>query len=159
MTGEAAGESRIGRVLEAGSTALALAGGLVALEVAANYPQIVTDELYVDTAAYWMVKDPTRFDVILTPNLYGDILSDMAAAWGGRNGFCAMKALAGPVPRANWPCRRVSRATVNRSRGPAPGGAARALPDCRYSSGRSAPSPRRGGRRVLRSKGWRVSPG
>jgi homoisocitrate dehydrogenase len=34
-----------------------------------------------------MVKDPTRFDVILTPNLYGDILSDMAAAWGGGLGL------------------------------------------------------------------------
>jgi homoisocitrate dehydrogenase len=59
----------------------------VALEVAANYPEIITDELYVDTAAYWMVKEPTRFDVILTPNLYGDILSDMAAAWGGGMGL------------------------------------------------------------------------
>jgi homoisocitrate dehydrogenase len=59
----------------------------VALEIAAQYPQIITDELYVDTAAYWMVKEPTRFDVILTPNLYGDILSDMAAAWGGGLGL------------------------------------------------------------------------
>jgi homoisocitrate dehydrogenase len=59
----------------------------VAMEIAANYPQIITDELYVDTAAYWMVKDPNRFDVILTPNLYGDILSDMAAAWGGGLGL------------------------------------------------------------------------
>jgi homoisocitrate dehydrogenase len=59
----------------------------VALEVAANFPQITTEELLVDTAAYWMVKDPTRFDVILTPNLYGDILSDMAAAWGGGLGL------------------------------------------------------------------------
>lgn len=59
----------------------------VALEVAGYYPEIKTDELYVDTAAYWMVKDPTRFDVILTPNLYGDILSDMAAAWGGGLGL------------------------------------------------------------------------
>ncbi|MEP7290704.1 MAG: isocitrate/isopropylmalate dehydrogenase family protein [Chloroflexota bacterium] len=59
----------------------------VALEIAALYPQILTDELLVDTAAYWMVKDPTRFDVILTPNLYGDILSDMAAAWGGGLGL------------------------------------------------------------------------
>lgn len=59
----------------------------VALEVASNYPDVVTDELYVDTAAYWMVKDPNRFDVILTPNLYGDILSDMAAAWGGGMGL------------------------------------------------------------------------
>jgi homoisocitrate dehydrogenase len=59
----------------------------VALEVAGYYPEIVTEELYVDTAAYWMVKDPTRFDIILTPNLYGDILSDMAAAWGGGLGL------------------------------------------------------------------------
>lgn len=59
----------------------------VALEVAQNYPEIKTEELLVDTAAYWMVKDPTRFDVILTSNLYGDILSDMAAAWGGGLGL------------------------------------------------------------------------
>jgi homoisocitrate dehydrogenase len=59
----------------------------VALEVAGYFPEIITDELFVDTAAYWMVKDPTRFDVILTPNLYGDILSDMAAAWGGGLGL------------------------------------------------------------------------
>lgn len=59
----------------------------VALEIAEYYPEITTDELYVDTAAYWMVKDPTRFDVVLTPNLYGDILSDMAAAWGGGLGL------------------------------------------------------------------------
>lgn len=59
----------------------------VALEVAAEFPSIHTDELLVDTAAYWMVKDPSRFDIILTPNLYGDILSDMAAAWGGGLGF------------------------------------------------------------------------
>jgi homoisocitrate dehydrogenase len=59
----------------------------VALEIAAHYPQIETDELFVDTAAYWMVKDPSRYDVILTTNLYGDILSDMAAAWGGGLGL------------------------------------------------------------------------
>jgi homoisocitrate dehydrogenase len=59
----------------------------VALEVAEEFPEIMTDELLVDTAAYWMVKDPTRFDVILTSNMYGDILSDMAAAWGGGLGL------------------------------------------------------------------------
>lgn len=59
----------------------------VALEVAEQYDDIDTDELLVDTAAYWLVKDPTRFDVILTSNQYGDILSDMAAAWGGGLGF------------------------------------------------------------------------
>ncbi|MBE2267724.1 MAG: isocitrate/isopropylmalate dehydrogenase family protein [Anaerolinea sp.] len=75
----------------------------VALEIGANYPQIKTEELLVDTAAYWMVKDPTRFDLILTPNLYGDILSDMAAAWGGGLGLApslslgSSAALAEPV--------------------------------------------------------------
>jgi homoisocitrate dehydrogenase len=59
----------------------------VALEVAEEHSEIITDELLVDTAAYWMVKDPTRFDIILTSNLYGDILSDMAAAWGGGMGL------------------------------------------------------------------------
>lgn len=59
----------------------------VALEVGAQYSSITTEELLVDTAAYWMVKDPLRFDLILTPNLYGDILSDMAAAWGGGLGL------------------------------------------------------------------------
>lgn len=59
----------------------------VAYEVAHGYSDIETDELLVDTAAYWMVKEPTRFDVVLTPNLYGDILSDMAAAWGGGLGL------------------------------------------------------------------------
>lgn len=59
----------------------------VAYEVSRHYRDIETDELLVDTAAYWMVKEPTRFDVILTPNLYGDILSDMAAAWGGGLGM------------------------------------------------------------------------
>ncbi len=59
----------------------------VSFEIAEHYPEIETDDLLVDTAAYWMVKDPTRFDVLLTPNLYGDILSDMAAAWGGGLGL------------------------------------------------------------------------
>lgn len=59
----------------------------VAYEVASAYRDIETDELLVDTAAYWMVKEPARFDVVLTPNLYGDILSDMAAAWGGGLGL------------------------------------------------------------------------
>jgi homoisocitrate dehydrogenase len=59
----------------------------VAFEIAEQYKDIEVDELLVDTAAYWMVKEPTRFDIILTTNQYGDILSDMAAAWGGGLGF------------------------------------------------------------------------
>ena len=59
----------------------------VAMEVASHYADVITDEMLVDTAAYWLVKDPLRFDVILTSNMYGDILSDMAAAWGGGLGL------------------------------------------------------------------------
>lgn len=58
-----------------------------AFEIAKDYEDIATDELLVDTAAYWMVKEPTRFDIVLTMNQYGDILSDMASAWGGGPGF------------------------------------------------------------------------
>jgi len=49
------------------------------LEVARGFPQVETEGMYVDNAAYQLVKDPTRFDVILTTNLFGDILSDEAA--------------------------------------------------------------------------------
>lgn len=72
----------------------------VALEIAEHFPEIVTEELLVDTAAYWMVKDPTRFDVLLTPNLYGDILSDMAAAWGGGLGLAPSLSLGDGVALA-----------------------------------------------------------
>jgi homoisocitrate dehydrogenase len=50
---------------------------------------ILVDELLIDTAAYHMVRDPERFDVLLTTNLFGDILSDAASAWGGGLGLAA----------------------------------------------------------------------
>jgi isocitrate/isopropylmalate dehydrogenase len=43
--------------------------------------------LLVDTAAYQMVRNPERFDMIVTTNLFGDILSDAASAWGGGLGL------------------------------------------------------------------------
>ena len=49
------------------------------LRVAAEFPDISYDELLVDSCAMWLVKDPRRFDVIVTTNLFGDILSDEAA--------------------------------------------------------------------------------
>jgi homoisocitrate dehydrogenase len=54
-----------------------------ARKVGSDYPEIEVDELLVDAAAYWLARDPARFDVLLAPNLYGDILSDLAAAWSG----------------------------------------------------------------------------
>src|SRR5579859_1319902 len=49
------------------------------LRVAADFPNVSYDELLVDACAMWLVKDPRRFDVIVTTNLFGDILSDEAA--------------------------------------------------------------------------------
>jgi homoisocitrate dehydrogenase len=49
------------------------------LRVAAEFPDVTFDELLVDACAMWLVKDPKRFDVIVTTNLFGDILSDEAS--------------------------------------------------------------------------------
>lgn len=48
-------------------------------EVAAEYPDVAADHLYVDAAAMELVRRPERFDVLVTENLLGDILSDLAA--------------------------------------------------------------------------------
>ena len=53
------------------------------LAVAAEYPDVEVNEMLVDAAAMWLVKDPSRFDVIVTTNLFGDILSDLAAGLVG----------------------------------------------------------------------------
>jgi homoisocitrate dehydrogenase len=53
------------------------------LKVAAAFPDVTYDELLVDACAMWLVKDPRRFDVIVTTNLFGDILSDEAAGLVG----------------------------------------------------------------------------
>ncbi|MCX6032792.1 MAG: isocitrate/isopropylmalate dehydrogenase family protein [Chloroflexi bacterium] len=53
------------------------------LAVAKEFSDIRVDEMLVDAAAMWLVKDPTRFDVIVTTNLFGDILSDEAAGLAG----------------------------------------------------------------------------
>lgn len=83
-----AGRNRVTIVHKA--NVLAKTDGLfrqVALDVAEGYIDIEVEDMLIDTAAYWMVKDPSRFDIILTLNQYGDILSDMAAAWGGGLGL------------------------------------------------------------------------
>jgi len=56
-------------------------------KIALEYPEIVYEELIVDNACLQLVTDPTRFDVILTENLYGDILSDLCAGLVGGLGF------------------------------------------------------------------------
>lgn len=58
-------------------------------EVAARYPDIEADHLYVDVLAMWMILDPARFDVIVTNNLFGDIITDLGAALQGGLGMAA----------------------------------------------------------------------
>jgi len=57
--------------------------------VAEEFPDIENDHLFVDTAALELVHDPARFDVVVTENLFGDILSDLAAALQGGLGMAA----------------------------------------------------------------------
>ncbi|MCS7056447.1 MAG: isocitrate/isopropylmalate dehydrogenase family protein [Thermoflexales bacterium] len=54
--------------------------------VGAGYPEVTIDEMLVDTAAMMLASKPAQFDVIVTTNLFGDILSDVAAVWGGGMG-------------------------------------------------------------------------
>ena len=55
--------------------------------VAKQHPQVATRHLYVDAAAMQLVRDPTQFDVIVTGNLFGDILSDLTAELIGGMGI------------------------------------------------------------------------
>lgn len=59
----------------------------VVAEVARDYPDIALSNMYVDNAAMQLVRDPSQFDVLLTSNLFGDILSDEAAAITGSLGM------------------------------------------------------------------------
>ncbi len=58
----------------------------VAMEVAAEYPDVKLDHMLVDTAAMRLVTYPAGFDVIVTENTFGDILTDEAAVLGGSMG-------------------------------------------------------------------------
>ena len=66
--------------------------------VIADYPELAVEEMLVDTAAMRLVTDPQRFDVILTTNLFGDILSDIAAGLTGGLGLAASANIGEPGP-------------------------------------------------------------
>jgi 3-isopropylmalate dehydrogenase len=57
--------------------------------IGVQYPAVATDYLHVDAATIFLVTDPARFDVIVTDNLFGDILTDLAAAVTGGIGLAA----------------------------------------------------------------------
>ena len=68
------------------------AGGLwlrVFEAVAADFPDIATDYCHVDAATHVLLTDPERFDVVVTDNLFGDIITDIGAAIAGGIGLAA----------------------------------------------------------------------
>ncbi len=66
----------------------------VVIEVAREYPEVELSHMYVDNAAMQLVKNPGQFDVIVTGNLFGDILSDQASMCVGSIGLLASASLA-----------------------------------------------------------------
>ncbi|MAE28700.1 MAG: 3-isopropylmalate dehydrogenase, partial [Planctomycetes bacterium] len=58
-------------------------------EVAEEYSDIKTEHAYIDAACMWMVKNPEWFDVAVTPNLFGDIITDLGAMVQGGMGVAA----------------------------------------------------------------------
>jgi 3-isopropylmalate dehydrogenase len=74
------------------SNAMTHAGGLwqrVFKGVSAEYPKIATQHMYVDALCMQMVRDPRQFDVIVTNNMFGDIITDLAAGLQGGLGMAA----------------------------------------------------------------------
>ena len=74
------------------SNAMTHAGGLwqrVFKEVSAEYPDIKAEHMYVDALCMQMVRDPRQFDVIVTNNMFGDIITDLAAGLQGGLGMAA----------------------------------------------------------------------
>jgi 3-isopropylmalate dehydrogenase len=74
------------------SNAMTHAGGLwqrVFKEVGGEYPQITVQHMYVDALCMQMVRDPRQFDVIVTNNMFGDIITDLAAGLQGGLGMAA----------------------------------------------------------------------
>jgi len=65
----------------------------VVIETAADYPDVELSHMYVDNAAMQMVREPGQFDVMVTGNLFGDILSDQASMCVGSIGLLASAAL------------------------------------------------------------------
>lgn len=58
-------------------------------EIATRYPEVIVEHQFVDAAAMLLIKDPRRFDVVLTGNLFGDILTDEASQIAGSMGMLA----------------------------------------------------------------------
>jgi 3-isopropylmalate dehydrogenase len=88
-----AAKKRSGRLTLVHKTnVLVHAGGLwsrITREVGVEFPEVSVDYLHIDAVMIFLVNDPARFDVIVTDNLFGDIITDLAGAIGGGIGMAA----------------------------------------------------------------------
>ena len=94
-----AAEGRTGRVTSVDKANVMATSRLwrsVVEDVAGEYPKVALDHVLVDAAAMFLIRDPGRFDVILTENLFGDILSDEAAMLPGSMGMLPSASLGEP---------------------------------------------------------------
>lgn len=76
----------------------------VILRVAKDYPEVELSHMYVDNAAMQLIRQPKQFDVIVTENLFGDILSDEASMLPGSLGLLASASLSEKGPAMFEPC-------------------------------------------------------
>lgn len=67
----------------------------ITIDVAREYPDVELSHMYVDNAAMQLVRYPAQFDVIVTENMFGDILTDLASMLGGSIGMLASASLSG----------------------------------------------------------------
>lgn len=74
----------------------------VVVEVARQYPDVALDHVLVDNCAMQLVLSPKRFDVLLTENLFGDILSDEGAVLAGSIGMLPSASIGGQKPSGVW---------------------------------------------------------
>jgi 3-isopropylmalate dehydrogenase len=74
----------------------------VVTEVATTYPDVTLDHLLVDNCAMQLILNPRRFDVVLTENMFGDILSDEGAVLAGSIGMLPSASLGGRKPSGAW---------------------------------------------------------
>ena len=74
----------------------------VVIEIAREFPDVALDHILVDNCAMQLILTPTRFDVVLTENMFGDILSDEAAVLAGSIGMLPSASIGDRKPSGAW---------------------------------------------------------
>jgi 3-isopropylmalate dehydrogenase len=85
-------------------------------EVAAEYPDVTTAYNHVDAACIYFVQDPQRYDVIVTDNLFGDILTDLGGAVSGGIGWRRRPTSTPPAPARRCSSRCTARRPTSSGR-------------------------------------------